>query len=200
MKRKSKASERFHLPAELSAFKRKMAVILPKDAGAILTYANVGKDSVVVEVGAGNGFLTYYLARIAKRVYAYEIREDAFAILEKNIKKAGLNNVEIKLADGLMFEEENVDAVVADIPNAHELVERAYMRLKKGGYFVAYLPNVEQIKQAYEKAKLNFGNAFVISLPLLEYRVSERATRPENMQLFHTAFLLFAKKEDKHEA
>ncbi len=194
MKGEKKAVEVFHMPKPLASFKRRMAVVLPKDAGAIIAYANIGKTSRVVEIGAGNGFLTYHLARVAKEVYAYEIRADAYKILSANIKKAKLDNVVIKNGDGRDFDEDSLDAIVVDIPAPEELVERAYERLNSGGYFVAYLPNIEQVKRLYEAMTILFNHVFVISLPLIEYRIKEGATRPKNMQLFHTAYLVFGQK------
>ena len=184
----------FHFPFTLRNFKRKMAVVLPKDAGAIIAYADIGKESVVVEVGAGNGFLTYYLARIANTVYAYEIRDDAYSILLKNINTTMLNNVVIKKEDGKKFTEKDVDVVIPDIPDAYEIVEHAYNALKKKGTLVCYLPNIEQVKITYEKAKKLFNEVFVLSIIAFDYKIEEQATRPLNKAIVHTAYLLFARK------
>ena len=184
----------FHFPLMLRKFKRKMAVMLPKDVGAIIAYADIGKDSVVVEIGAGNGFLTYYLARIAKVVYAYEIRDDAYEILKENIKMANLDNVIIKKEDGKFFTEKNVDAVITDIADAYDIVEHAYNALKDNGAFVCYLPNIEQVKETYERAKDIFKETFVLSIIAMDYKIEEKATRPMNKGILHTAYLMFARK------
>ncbi len=184
----------FHFPPALRRFKRKMAVIQPKDAGAIIAYASLNKHSRVVEIGAGNGFLTYYLANICREVYAYEVREDTFKLLKKNLK--GFDNLHLINGDGVTFEEDNLDAVIVDIPNPWDIVSKAYDGLKSNGYFVAYIPNIEQVKKTYDEAKLLFDEVFVLQLPIVEWRIAENRTRPNNLQLFHTAFLLFARKAE----
>ncbi|MEM4295768.1 MAG: rRNA adenine N-6-methyltransferase family protein [Candidatus Anstonellales archaeon] len=184
----------FHMPDALKKFKRKMAVILPKDVGAIIAYADIGKESIVVEVGAGNGFLTYYLSRIANRVYAYEIREDAFEILKYNMKLIKANNVILKNQDGKYFDEKDVDVVIADIPDAHNMALRAFENLKAGGFFVCFLPNIEQVKETCKKARAIFKHIFVLSTLHIDYKIDENSTRPENKGIVHTAYLLFAKK------
>jgi len=184
----------FHLPLPLRKFKRKMATILPKDIGLIIAYADIGKESRVVEIGAGNGFLTHYLSRIAKEVYAYEIRKDAYEILKHNMNLIKANNVFIKNEDGKYFNENDIDAVITDIPDLQDIVEHAYERLKKDGYLISYLPNIEQVKLTYEKASKIFKETFVISSMIFDYKIEENATRPRNIGVMHTAFLLFARK------
>jgi tRNA A58 N-methylase Trm61 len=171
-----------------------MAVILPKDVGAIICYANINKDSIVVEIGAGNGFLTYYLANIAKKVYSYEIREDAFEILKYNINISNLSNVVLINEDGKYFKEKNVDAVITDIPDAEKVCKRAFKALKKGGFFVSYVPSIEQVKKIYKKASPLFEEVFVMTLIPIHYKIQDNATRPENKGIVHTGFLLFARK------
>ncbi|RME79391.1 MAG: hypothetical protein D6769_02630 [Methanobacteriota archaeon] len=181
-----------HLPPSLKKYKRKMAVILPKDAGAIIAYADINKESIVVEIGGGTGFLTHYLAGIAKKVTTYEVREDAFKILSKNTSH--YSNLTLKNEDGKFFSEREVDAVVVDVPNSHEFVERSHSALVKGGSFVAYIPSTEQLKDTYIAADSLFREIFSISLPYYDVIVRKKGTRPANFSLMHTAYLLFARK------
>src|SRR3989338_7671997 len=133
----------FHFPPIFKKLKRGgPAIILPKDSGTIIAYANITRDSIVVEAGAGTGFLTVALAQVAKEVISYENDERFAKLVEDNINRVGLNNVKIKHADiTIGLEEKNVDAVVLDMRDAAKVVSHAHNALKKEGYCVGYLPN-----------------------------------------------------------
>lgn len=55
--------------------------------------SQITKNSVVVDVGANIGYYTLLMAKIAKKVYAFEPEIEAFKILKKNIKENGFKNV-----------------------------------------------------------------------------------------------------------
>jgi tRNA A58 N-methylase Trm61 len=55
----------------------------------ILSESGIGDDSVVLEVGAGNGFLTEAVAAHAKKVYAVELQEGMATKLRKRIDHFG---------------------------------------------------------------------------------------------------------------
>lgn len=64
------------------------------DASAINTIidnANLTKDDIVLEIGAGLGFVTEQIAQRAKKVFAVEIDKSAIA----ELKKLPFNNIEI---------------------------------------------------------------------------------------------------------
>jgi len=65
-----------------------------------ITYANIGKDDVVLEIGPGKGVLTQLLARDAKKVIAVEI--DRFFVEE--LKNKMPSNVEVIHADVLKID------------------------------------------------------------------------------------------------
>jgi tRNA (adenine57-N1/adenine58-N1)-methyltransferase len=67
----------FHFPKLLKKSKRGgPAVVLPKDAGLVIGYTGIGKNSKVVELGSGSGFMSMYLGNICKLVVSYEKREE----------------------------------------------------------------------------------------------------------------------------
>ncbi len=82
----------------------------------ILNNAEITKDDIVLEIGAGMGFLTEQLVKFAKKVIAVELDEDAIKVLEK----IDADNLEIIHQDILKTElsslvDEKVK-VVANIP------------------------------------------------------------------------------------
>jgi len=60
---------------------------------SILILKYINKNSVVVDVGANIGYYTLLLAKICKKVYAFEPDKECFEILVKNIKENKLTNV-----------------------------------------------------------------------------------------------------------
>ncbi len=179
----------FHLPSFLKKLKRKTAVILPKDVGAIIAFLGISKEDTVVEIGGGNGFLTSYLARISKKVITYEKRKDVFEILKQNIENQNLTNVELKNKDGKEADE-IADFYIIDSNKATEILEKIFNNVKKG--VAAYLPNIEQAKSFHIKSKEYFKNVFTLRVEVEEWEINERRARPKHIQLKHTAFLTFA--------
>lgn len=63
----------------------------PNVINAIMDNAKISKDDIVIEIGAGMGFVTEQLVKHAKRVIAIELDEDAINVL----KKIPCDNLEI---------------------------------------------------------------------------------------------------------
>ncbi|MEG0825863.1 MAG: 16S rRNA (adenine(1518)-N(6)/adenine(1519)-N(6))-dimethyltransferase RsmA [Bacilli bacterium] len=65
----------------------------------IINRTNIDKDTLVIEIGAGAGSLTYKLALVSKQVLTYEIDATLATILNNNLKNT--KNVEIIYDDFL---------------------------------------------------------------------------------------------------
>ena len=65
----------------------------------IVDKSEVDKDTLVIEIGVGAAFLTYYLTEKAKYVVGYEIDESLNEIIEKQLENK--NNIKILFADFL---------------------------------------------------------------------------------------------------
>lgn len=186
----------FHFPKTLKKLKRGgPAVTLPKDAGLVIAYSGIGKDSRVVELGTGTGFMTVQLANIAKEVITYEKRKEFAELAAANVKKAGLDNVKIKENDVLEgFDDKDADLVFCDIAEAEKTVENSYSALKKDGMFAAHCLNIEQAKVLVLELKKKFKDVFMTECIVREYDVRDFGTRPKHFGLMHSAYLVFAKK------
>ena len=126
--------------------KRKAQIIPLKDIGLIITETGLNKDSVVIEAGAGSGALGCFLAKICSKVYSYEIREDFYNLVKKNIKYLSIENLVLKNKDAKKgFNEKNVDVVILDLPDPWELINVAKKSLKIGGFLVSYSPTTPQV-------------------------------------------------------
>ena len=186
-----------YLSPLLKRLKRGPAVTLPKDAGMIIAYTSIGKESRVIELGSGSGFLTAQFANIVKEVVSYEKRDEFLKIAESNIKRSGFDNVTFKLRDvleGIDEKDESFDLVFCDIAEAEKTVQFAYEALRKGGFLTAHCLHIEQAKALVLEARKSFEDVFVVENVVRDYEVRDFGTRPRHMGLLHTAYLVFARK------
>lgn len=172
------------------------AIIQPKDAGMIIAYAGITSSSRVLECGSGTGFLTVALASIAKEVISYEMREEFLKLAIDNVRRAGLSNVTFKHKDiATGIEEKELDVVILDMQYAEKIVANAHAALKKDGFLVGYLPNVEQAKAFYlECERAQFKEIFMLENMVREFEVRDFGVRPAHWGLTHSAYLVFAKR------
>jgi 16S rRNA (adenine1518-N6/adenine1519-N6)-dimethyltransferase len=77
-------------------------------------YAELSRDDVVLEIGAGVGNLTLLLARRAGKVIAVERDKRLIKVLKKRLK--GLPNVELLCGDALHIQLPEFKKVVANLP------------------------------------------------------------------------------------
>ncbi|MDO8554116.1 MAG: methyltransferase domain-containing protein [Candidatus Micrarchaeota archaeon] len=186
----------FNFPPIFKKLKRGgPAIVLPKDSGAIIAYAGISKESLVIEAGAGTGFLTVALASVAKEVISYEMKKEFADLASANVRAVGLTNVTIKNKDvTLGIDEKDVDVVMLDMQHADKAVKIAFDVLKKDGCVVGYLPNVEQAKEFYLECQKQFKKVFMIETIVREYEVRDFGVRPAHWGLTHSAFLVFGRK------
>jgi tRNA (adenine57-N1/adenine58-N1)-methyltransferase len=178
--------------------KRGPAIVLLKDAGIISAHTGISPGSVVIEAGSGSGALTCYLANLVRplgHVYSYEKEKKFMDIAKENVETFELGDyVTFKNKDAKNISEKEVDAVILDLAEPWHIVKKAEKALKVGGFFVSYLPTVNQLmmlNDALEQTKLRITK--VVDVNMQEWKLG-KATRPLSMQLAHTAFILFARK------
>lgn len=187
-----------YLSPLLQKLKRGPAVTIPKDAGMIIAYTSIGKDSRIIELGSGSGFLTVQLANIAKEVVSYEKRKEFLDIAEANVKRVGFSNVTFKHRDviegGIDENDGSFDLVFCDIAEAEKIVSSVLAAIKKGGFLAAHCLHVEQARALVLECKKHFEEVQMIESIVRDYECDERGTRPRHLGLMHTAFLVFARK------
>jgi ubiquinone/menaquinone biosynthesis C-methylase UbiE len=124
---------------------------------AILIESGVTETSVVLEVGAGNGFLTEALAERAEKVYAVELQEGMIRKLKRRIDRFG-EKVSIIMGDiaSISLNEEFVHVCLlyysfhefGDKEKAADTIGRA---VKSGGIVSIYEPTFEVGKGTMQK-------------------------------------------------
>jgi len=180
----------------LKKAKRGPQVILPKDSAVIMSVTGCGPGWKVVEAGAGSGFLSMALAIIGCTVHSYERRKEFFEISSGNAKKFGFTNIKVRNADikdGI--KEKNVDMVMLDMQNPHEVVEKAFNALTAGGWLVVYSMHIEEVRNVHEEiAKHAFTEVKILESIHREWQSLGGMSRPKTFMLAHTGFLTFARK------
>ncbi len=168
-----------------------------KELGAVAAETGVNKDSIVVDAGTGSGHTACYLANICKHVYTYEIKEENIDVAKENAKFLDLKNITFykkSLYDGI--KEKNVDMILLDLPNPVKVIDHAIKALKTGGNIVIYSlclqPLEEFIAEAKNKKELLCGKT--IELIERKWKIQDKITRPDNIEIGHTGFLTFIKR------
>lgn len=82
----------------------------------IINFANLTKEDVVLEIGAGIGTLTIELAKKAKKVIAIEQDSNICEILNQRLKNEKIDNVELINEDALKIEFPKFNKIVSNLP------------------------------------------------------------------------------------
>lgn len=73
----------------------------PKMVGRILQALALNKQSHVLEIGTGTGYMTALLCHLAKNVVTAEIIPELASIAEKNLSEMKLRNFDLEIVDGI---------------------------------------------------------------------------------------------------
>ncbi len=127
------------------------------DRERILDESGITASSVVLEIGAGNGFITEAIAHRAKKVYAVELQYGMVRKLRKRMEKFG-DKVDIILCDiaDCNIGEEFADTGIMyysfhEVSNQVGAVRHIGRAIKKGGTLSIYEPTIEVNKAAMKK-------------------------------------------------
>jgi len=180
---------------QIDKIKRGPQTLLLKDIGLILMYTGVGKDSLVVDAGAGCGLLAACLGRVSKKVISYEMNNAHAKIAKRNLKFLKVDNVEVKeknIYDGI--DETDVDVLTLDLPEPWQVLPSASKALKNGAMVVTYLPSITQVHEFVNSLPETFLHLRTVELLEREWYISGRKVRPKSQMQGHTAFLTFVRK------
>ncbi len=185
------------------AMRRGPQVVYPKDAAAMLMWADVGPGHVVVEAGTGSGALTMALVRAVGpegRVVSVERREDHAKHARKSLERffGGLpTTLDLRVGEVEdVIGEVTPHRVVLDVPEPWHSLEAAGEHLVAGGVFCAYVPTVPQIQQLREalRATKRFIEASTFEVLHREWAVEGRSVRPDHQMVGHTGFVTVARR------
>lgn len=145
-------------------------MLKPVVEGRLLQALDLAPTDEVLEIGAGSGFLTACLARLARSVQAIEINADFVAEAQRRLQTLEAANVRLEQADAatwdtaLRFDAILVGGAVAVLP------ERFQRWLKPGGRLVAVRGNApvqEVVCLRHEAGGLRLESLFETDIPYL---------------------------------
>ncbi|NPA75928.1 MAG: tRNA (adenine-N1)-methyltransferase [Euryarchaeota archaeon] len=183
----------------MSTIARKPQIISMKDAAYIIARCSVRNGTKVIEAGVGSGSLTtalLYFTYPDGRVITYETRKDHAEFAKENIKRMPHEHWTLKIGDVRTdVSEKDMDAFILDIPEPWEAVEMASKVLAPGGCFAAYVPTYNQMEKTHRTLKdYGFGDMEACEIIKRDMYVGPMGTRPENVEVAHTGFMVFARK------
>jgi tRNA (adenine57-N1/adenine58-N1)-methyltransferase len=188
------------LPDMLKRLRRGPQIITLKDSAIISAFTGISSGDLVVDAGAGSGFLAIHMGNLVRpdgKVVSYERRADFAGLAKSNVKKAELEKyVEIKNKD--IFEgidEKDVDVITLDMPEPWNAIAHSKQALKEGGFLVSYVPTVEQFRNfVNECEKKGLRHVKTVECTVREMVLRERGTRPQIKGIMHTGYITFVRK------
>ncbi len=187
----------------IKGLKRGTQIMYPKEISYILFHMGIGPGKRVIECGTGSGGLTTalaYMVGTTGKVYSYERKAQIQDLAINNLTKFGLQNrVDFKVGnaeDG--FDEENVDAIILDLPNPQDYLHHVRKSLRGGGSLGMILPTFNQVEIILRELKLaNFAMIEVSEILQRFYKTDWARLRPVDRMIGHTGFLIFGRKVDR---
>ena len=181
---------------------RGAAIIYPKDAAQIVTWADIFPGARVVEAGAGSGSLTAWLLRAVGpegHVGSYEIREDFAEIARRNVTQIAGDHPAWTLTVGDVREvvaETEIDRLILDMVDPWTCVPLAAERLVPGGVICAYVATTTQLSRFVETLREHGEFTEPRSWETLErdWHTEGLAVRPAHGAGSHTAYLVTARR------
>jgi len=120
------------------------------------------RGKTVIDAGAGEGRLAFFLAPHVKRVVAVDVDENVLWKARQYAAIKGINNVEFLLAD---LEKESIhrvwdgpiDSIVSNFYMSEVLLWRASAALRVGGYFLFCCHHTDHWKETGRPTRRSFG-------------------------------------------
>lgn len=186
---------------------RGAAVVYPKDAGQIVSMADIFPGARVVEAGVGSGALSMSLLRAvgdAGLVHSFEMREEFADIARGNIEQffggphPAWRITVAPLSDGLAQARYTgaIDRVVLDMLAPWENIDAVADALVPGGVVIAYVATVTQMSRFAEmiRADDRFTEPSCSESLVRGWHVDGLAVRPDHRMVGHTGFLVIARR------
>ncbi|HYN29171.1 MAG TPA: tRNA (adenine-N1)-methyltransferase [Dermatophilaceae bacterium] len=186
---------------------RGAAVVYPKDAGQVVTMADVFPGAVVVEAGVGSGALSMSLLRAVGdqgRLLSFERREDFADIAVANARVFfGTDHPAWTVTVGDLVEalpqhaeDGCVDRVVLDMLAPWECLEVVAAALAPGGVLICYVATTTQLSRVAEAVRDSgvFTEPQAWESLVRGWHLEGLAVRPEHRMHGHTGFLITTRR------
>ena len=124
------------------------SMVAPRIDARLLHDVKLKPTDSVLEIGTGSGYLTALLADRSQHVVSLEINPQLHGNAHANLQRAGIHNVDVRLADGSAgaVADGPFDAIVLG-GSVHEVPPALLQQLKIGGRLIAIVGE-EPVMQA----------------------------------------------------
>ena len=186
---------------------RGAAVVYPKDAGQIITMADIFPGAVVVEAGVGSGALSMSLLRAVGdegTLISIERREDFADIAKANARAFfGVDHPAWHVRIGDLQEElpravpeGSVDRIVLDMLAPWECLDAVAFALAPGGVLICYVATATQLSRVAEdiRAHGGFSEPAAWESMVRDWHLEGLAVRPAHRMHGHTGFLITTRR------
>jgi len=182
-------------------------VIYPKDAGQIVTMADIFPGARVVEAGVGSGALSLSLLRAvgdAGELFSFDRREDFADIARANAQiffggdhpawTVTVGDLVEALPDAV--EPGSVDRVVLDMLAPWECLDVVADALAPGGVLICYVATATQLSRVAEAAREHGGYTEPQAWESMVrgWHLEGLAVRPQHRMHGHTGFLISTRR------
>jgi len=186
--------------------KRGAAVVYPKDAAQIVTFADVFPGARVLEAGAGSGALSCWLLRAVGEqgtLVSFERRPDFAEIAQRNVEQffGGLPPAwQLVIGEfGHPAEDHGLadfDRVVLDMLAPWECLDAVAQLLAPGGLVCCYVATTTQLSRVVEalRAHGGFDEPSAWESMVRGWHAEGLAVRPQHRMVGHTGFLITARR------
>ncbi len=178
-------------------------VIYPKDAGQIVTMADIYPGARVVEAGVGSGALSLSLLRAVGdtgTLFSFDRREDFADIAAANARVFfGGEHPAWQITVGDLVEAlpetvapHSIDRVVLDMLAPWECLPVVAEALVPGGLLICYVATATQLSRVAETARTHGGFTEPVAWESMVrgWHLEGLAVRPEHRMHGHTGFLI----------
>ena len=186
---------------------RGAAVVYPKDAGQIVTMADIFPGATVVEAGVGSGALSMSLLRAVGehgQVHSFERRADFAEIAKANARAffgedhPAWTVIVGDLVESLpgAVEPGSVDRVVLDMLAPWECLEVVADALAPGGVLICYVATATQLSKVAEAMRDHgtFTEPEAWESLVRGWHLEGLAVRPQHRMHGHTGFLITTRR------
>ncbi|MBK9475954.1 MAG: tRNA (adenine-N1)-methyltransferase [Tetrasphaera sp.] len=186
---------------------RGAAVVYPKDAGQIVTMADIFPGAVVAEAGVGSGALSMSLLRAvgeSGRLHSFERRADFADIAQANARAHfGTDHPAWSVTVGDLVEslpqtcpDGTVDRVVLDMLAPWECLDVVSAALAPGGVLVCYVATATQLSRVAEAMRDHgtFTEPQAWESLVRGWHLEGLAVRPQHRMHGHTGFLITTRR------
>ncbi len=128
------------IPLNIGDLKTGECMLAPRVEARMLQELAVRNDDLVLEIGAGSGYMAALLAHRARHVTTVEIVPELHALAEDNLRRARIANVNVVQGDGAQGFALGHELDVIVLSGALPFVPDAFLKqLKVGGRLVAFV-------------------------------------------------------------